>query len=187
MAPNGSFHHKDRASLIEARFPGLTAVPSISDGAVEPRNVWDSPVEDDDVASGGGAIINAGGSTSPGGNGLWSLLPLEEFMPVLVPHRDSAAMASGQPNSPQTTTNPNVVLEESLPKWRRVPEPYSSVRATRQAKAKSLQDRIEASGATQEQIEDLQVYVQNEFMEWLHAEGHSIEMHNWIKYLKKRR
>jgi hypothetical protein len=25
-----------------------------------------------------------------------------------------------------------------------------------------------------------------EFMEWLHAEGHSIELHNWVKNLKKK-
>ncbi len=40
---------------------------------------------------------------------------------------------------------------------------------------------------TADQMTDVQTFVNNEFLEWLHAEGHSIDLHNWVKNLKKQR
>ena len=50
-----------------------------------------------------------------------------------------------------------------------------------------LSFHLATAGCTVEQMGDLQTFVENEFMEWLHAQGHSTDLHNWVKNLKKRK
>jgi len=210
LAPNGSFHHRDIPILTMARFPGLEAELNVgTEGHSSIQNHWNNPVDDDEASGRGGGTVIAGGSKPKGAN--WSILPVEDFVPALVPYHDGTSGFARKASSQDI---------ERYPAWRRLPAPYVSVTENRIAKTMALQSNIEAAGmcpsygcsllfgcrplccedscayghrcfacagCSVEQVNDLQRYVQNEFAEWLHAEGHAVELHNWVKNLKKRK
>lgn len=172
-------------------------------------NLWDKPIEDEDpTVDRVHSRTKSGAKTRHKTRAHWALLSPDEFSPVLVPYSDDEAQAA---------VAKNISL---YPAWRRLPEPYASVKLNRLKQSQQLQSEIESLGmlfnfnidarhfffiflnlifhfyifihyipqclgCSEDEVKHLKTFVENEFMEWLHTQGHSIELHNWAKKLRK--